>query len=267
MKLTIAISPCPNDTFMFHAMLHGLVDTEGLDFEAEFNDIEQLNENALGGRPAVSKISYAVLPAIANSYFLLSSGSAMGFGNGPLLVGRGVVPPGPDTKAAIPGKYTTANRLLGKFFPQITDKTPVLFSEITARVASGEFDCGVLIHESRFTYEGSGLRLLADLGALWEENSGTAGLPLPLGGIVAARSLGRDMAAKIDRVLRRSVEYAVANPQASHDFVKRHAQETDDNVIRQHIEMFVNEYSVDFGEAGQQAIREFTGLESADITI
>lgn len=263
MKIDIHISPCPNDTFMFDAMLNGRIDTGGLEFEVAFADIEQLNAGVLGGSTAVSKISYAVLPEIADGYAVLDSGSALGRGNGPLLVSRpGARLDGKGLRVAVPGAHTTANMLLRKFFPQFADITPVLFSEIAAKVASGKFDAGVLIHEGRFTYKEKGLALVADLGRLWEEN---VAMPLPLGGIVASRSLPAGVTAQVEDVLRRSVRYALDNPEASRSFVRAHAQEMDDAVMRSHIALFVNDYSVSLGPEGKNAVSLLTGLDAADI--
>lgn len=183
-RLRLRISPCPNDTFMFEALLNGRIPTQGLAFEVGFQDIEELNEGVSSpDGPDISKISYAVLPAVVDRYALLDSGSALGRGNGSCSCGRRGRPVA-DPRVAIPGELTTANAMLLRFFPSIVDRTPVLFSEIAAAVERGAFDAGVLIHEGRFTYERHNLELVADLGALWERQTG---LPLPLGGIVASR--------------------------------------------------------------------------------
>lgn len=185
MTLRLRISPCPNDTFMFDALLNGRIDTGGLHFDVEYRDIEALNRGVQAGEADVSKISCAVLPAVADGYALLDSGAALGRGNGPLLVRR-AGDRSPIRRVAVPGVHTTANALMMRLFPRITERTPLLFSQIAAAVERGDFDAGVLIHEGRFVYRQRQLELVADLGQLWER---TTALPLPLGGIAAKRSL------------------------------------------------------------------------------
>ena len=200
MRLKLHISPCPNDTFMFDALVNGRIDTGSLRFEVEYHDIEELNRGAGLGRADISKISCAVLPAIAEHYVLLDSGAALGRGNGPLLVRR-AGDTRPIRRVAVPGLHTTANALMGKLFPEIEERTPLLFSRIAAAVERGDFDAGVLIHEGRFVYRERELELVADLGQLWEQRTA---LPLPLGGIAARRSLpaarGRTPAAHEHRI-------------------------------------------------------------------
>ena len=255
-RLRLRISPCPNDTFMFEALLNGRIPTQGLAFEVGFQDIEELNEGVSSpDGPDISKISYAVLPAVVDRYALLDSGSALGRGNGQLLVRRRG-DRSPIRRVAIPGELTTANAMLLRFFPSIVDRTPVLFSEIAAAVERGAFDAGVLIHEGRFTYERHNLELVADLGALWEQQTG---LPLPLGGIVASRELPAEVRRTFDRVLHDSIAYALEHPTVSRPFVREHARELDDEVIDRHIALFVNRYSLALGEE-RRAVRELTGL-------
>lgn len=287
MRLRLHISPCPNDTFMFDALVNGRIDTEGLAFEVRYHDIEALNRGVIGedqntnrealnrgvleqarnpqesrddgGRdtaPDISKISCAVLPAIASRYELLDSGAALGRGNGPLLVRR-KGDTDPIHRIAVPGLHTTANALIGRLFPQITERTPVLFSQIADRVAQGDFDAGVLIHEGRFVYDKHNLGLVADLGLLWEQRTA---LPLPLGGIVANRELPGSLRRQVERLLRASIEYAFAHPEASRTYIKSHAQELDDGVIDAHIALFVNEYSLSLGDEGRRAVGELTGV-------
>ena len=255
-KFRLSISPCPNDTFMFHAMLHGLVDTEGLSFEVEYHDIEELNAGVINRLPDVSKISCAVLPAISADYRLLDSGAALGRGNGPLLVRR-MGEDFPLKRIAVPGEHTTANALIGKLFPEIEVREPRLFSEIAEAVEGGLFDGGVLIHEGRFVYQRRNLELVADLGLEWERQTA---LPLPLGGIVIRKEL-ETYRTQVERILRRSIEYAFANPMASRQFVKSHAQELEDSVIDQHIALFVNDFSLSLGEEGRKAITTLTGVK------
>lgn len=257
MRLKLSISPCPNDTFMFHALVHGLVDCEGLEFDVEYHDIEELNRAAMAAEPDVSKISCAVLPALKRDYVMLDSGAALGRGNGPLLVKRKGFQ-GELKRVAVPGKYTTANALVSGLFPLIDELSPVLFSEIAEAVERGDFDGGVLIHEGRFVYERRNLELVADLGVEWERMTD---LPLPLGGIVVRRELGDDVRGRVERTLRRSIEYAFANPMASREYVKAHARELEDDVIDKHIALFVNEFSLSLGAQGRHAIAYLTGEE------
>lgn len=252
----MAISPCPNDTFMFDAIVNRRIDLGDFDFEVSYLDIEQLNAAALERKYDISKCSTALLPAINGRYRLLDSGSALGRGNGPLLVRRkGETTP--LKHIAVPGEHTTANALVMRLFPNIEQRTPRLFSEIASYVERGEYDGGVLIHEGRFVYQRSNLELVADLGIEWEQRTG---LPLPLGSIVIARDMGEDVKIAFEALLRRSVEYAFANPDISRDYIKQHAQELDDKVIDSHIALFVNNFSLSLGEEGYRAVSRLTGL-------
>ena len=237
---------------MFDAIVNKRIDLEGYTFDVEYHDIEQLNERVLGGEAQVSKCSTALLRAVGERYRLLDSGSALGRGNGPLLVRRkGETTP--IRRIAVPGLYTTANALIGRLFPDIEDRVPMLFSQIAASVERGEFDAGVLIHEGRFVYERRNLELVADLGLEWERQMG---LPLPLGSIIVDRSLGEEVARDVERLIRRSIEYAFANPSSSRDFIKSHAQELEDDVIDKHIALFVNDFSLTLGDEGRRAVEE-----------
>lgn len=268
MKLSLAISPCPNDTFMFDALLNGRIDTEGLEFEPQFADIDQLNANLTKGTdgPAVSKASYAVMPLIKDRYRALTSGSALGTGNGPLLVAADEEAEVTDfgMRVAIPGENTTANLLLTRLYPHLSKKYAYLFSDIIPVLEKGECDAGVLIHEGRFVYHHHGLFLLADLGAEWEKSAGT---PLPLGVIVVDARLPEEVQRQVDRVLRRSIEYAMANPAASEQFVRAHASEMDPAVIKEHIALFVNDYSLDIGATGREAVSRLLGADGENIFV
>lgn len=255
-RLKLSISPCPNDTFMFDGLINGRVDTEGLSFDVEYHDIEELNNGVLAARPDISKISCAVLPAIAENYRLADCGAALGRGNGPLLVRR-KGDCSPIRRIAVPGLHTTANALMCRLFPEIEERVPMLFSEIAEAVERGDFDAGVLIHEGRFVYQRRSLELVADLGLEWEERTG---LPLPLGGIVVRKGVEPTLFERFERVLHRSIEYAFANPMASREYVKQHAQELEDEVINRHIALFVNEYSLSLGDSGRAAMAALTGL-------
>ena len=241
---------------MFDAMVNGRIDCGGLQFSAEYFDIEELNRRAVQGIPQVSKISAAVLPLIAGKYRVLDCGAALGRGNGPLLVRR-CGDRSPIRRVAVPGLHTTAAMLMRRLFPEITDATPLLFSEIAEAVESGRFDAGVLIHEGRFVYGRRNLELVADLGDLWERETG---LPLPLGLIVARRDLPAEVQELVERTLHRSIEYAFANPRASRDYVKSHARELEDEVIDKHIAMFVNDFSLSLGDDGCRAVKMLTGI-------
>ena len=248
--LRLAISPCPNDTFMFDAIVNRRIDLEGLDVEVTYLDIEQLNAAAMEQRYDITKCSTAILRAVGEHYALLDSGSALGRGNGPLLVRR-KGETAPLKRIAVPGEHTTANRLVGRLFPEIEERVPMLFSDIAEAVERGEFDGGVLIHEGRFVYQRRNLELVADLGLEWEARMG---LPLPLGSIIASKALREETRARFERLLRRSIEHAFANPLASRAFIKEHAQELEDEVIDKHIALFVNDYSLTLGDEGRRAV-------------
>ena len=253
-KIQIAISPCPNDTFMFWALLHGQVHTFGMTFSAAMRDIEQLNRAATEQEFDVVKISYAHYPKVAQTYQLLTAGGALGFGNGPLLVSRRKIYPDeiPHLRIAIPGIDTTANLLLTMAFPAAIHKKEYLFSDIEEAVLSDEADAGLLIHETRFTYAAKGLRKIMDMGEYWENETG---LPLPLGAIVVRRSLSEETKLHLNTALRESVRYAMQNPHATDEFVARHAQAMSLDVCRKHISLYVNEFSVDLGEKGRLAVQ------------
>lgn len=253
-KYTLAISSCPNDTFMFDAMIHNKVDTEGISFDLIIADIEQLNQQALSNTVNISKISYAAYPYLSKNYMILDSGSAMGEENGPLLISKTKIYPDEikHLKIAIPGKYTTANLLLNIMYPEVKEKKEYLFSDIEDVVLSGEMDAGLIIHENRFTYINKGLQKISDIGELWFN---TAKLPIPLGAIVINRALPKDIIIKINRILKASIEYAFNNPESSYKFVKNHAQNLNDNVIKKHIDLYVNNYSISMGEKGREAIK------------
>lgn len=256
-EIRLAISPCPNDTFMFDAIINRRIDLGGFDVKVDYMDIEQLNAAALRGSYDITKCSTALLPAICDGYTLLDSGSALGRGNGPLLVRRRGESE-PLRHIAVPGEHTTANALVRTLFPDIQRRTPRLFSEIAEAVAAGEYDGGVLIHEGRFVYDRHNLELVADLGVEWESRTS---LPLPLGAIVASRRLEEGVVRDFEALLRRSVEYAFDNPMVSREFVRSHARELDDRVIENHIALFVNDFSLSLGAEGREAVRRLTSIE------
>lgn len=252
-KLTLGISPCPNDTFIFDALVNGGLDTGELRFDVVHEDVQTLNEWAAAGRLDVSKISYGVLPSVAAEYVVLESGGALGRGVGPLLVAR---PDAPElrpeaARVAIPGRDTTAHLLFSLAHPGAAHKRFMVFSAIEDAVLRGEVDAGVIIHEGRFTYAAKGLAKLLDLGEHWERRTGS---PIPLGGIVARRGLGAEVHRALDRLVRASVERALAARPAVSEYVRSHAQELDDAVVRQHIELYVNDFSLGLGPAGRRAV-------------
>lgn len=255
MNFSLRISPCPNDTFAFDAVINRRIDCVGMSFEVGYRDIEELNLGVLRGDPDISKISYSVYPRLADRYEILDSGSALGRGNGQLLVRR-EGDSSPIRRVASPGLNTTANALLMRYFPQVGEVVPMLFSEIAAAVERGEVDAGVLIHEGRFVYGKRRLVLVADLGKLWERETS---LPLPLGAIVIRRDLPEETKRRFERLLADSVRYAMRNPSVSREFVRSHAQELDDEVIDKHIGLFVNDYTVSLGDEGRQAVERLTG--------
>lgn len=260
MKLTLGFSPCPNDTFIFDALIHHKIDTEGLDFEVFYDDVETLNQKAMRGELDITKLSYHAFAYVADKYVLLDAGSALGFGVGPLLICKGdpeelvsnLKSQTSNLKIGIPGKYTTANFLLGLAFPGATNKTELVFSDIEDAVLDGRIDVGLIIHENRFTYQDKGLQKIIDLGGYWEKQTGCA---IPLGGIVANRNLPPEIQLKINRVLRKSVEFAFANPKSGLEFIRSHAQEMSEEVMYKHIDLYVNQYSVDLGIEGRKAIK------------
>jgi 1,4-dihydroxy-6-naphthoate synthase len=240
---------------MFDAMVHRRIDLEGLDFDVRLADIEALNAGAFARDVDVTKLSFHAYAYCADDYVLLDAGSALGRNCGPLLISRRPISPeevaAGHLRIAIPGKYTTANFLLSLAFPRATDKAECLFSDIEDAVLDGRFDAGLIIHENRFTYEDKGLKKIIDLGEFWESETGA---PIPLGGIVVSRRLPAEVRERVNRVMRRSVEYAFANRDASLPFVRAHAQAMSDEVMYKHIDLYVNDYSVDLGVDGRRAV-------------
>lgn len=260
MTLTLGFSPCPNDTFIFDALIHHKIDTEGLEFEVIFDDVETLNQKALRGELDITKLSFHAFAYVADQYALLDAGSALGFGVGPLLISDKFTPESleeelkTDTsklKVGIPGKYTTANFLLGIAYPQLQNKQELVFSEIESALLEDKIDLGLIIHENRFTYQDKGLTKIVDLGDYWEKLTGCA---IPLGGIVINRKLDREIQLKVNRLIRQSVEYAFAHPKSGIEFIRKHAQAMDEAVMYKHIELYVNKYSINLGEEGRKAI-------------
>jgi len=253
MKLTLGFSPCPNDTFIFDAMVHGRIDTEGLEFDYFLADVEELNTKALASEVDITKISYHAYAYVAHNYLILDSGGALGYHNGPLLISKHDIGTSDleKRKIAIPGKFTTANLLFSIAWPDAKNKVEYLFSDIDDAILNEEVDAGLIIHETRFTYYRKGLHRLADMGEFWEQ---LTGLPVPLGAIVIKRNIPEDIALKVNRIVRRSLEYAYKDSFASYSFVASNAKEMESNVMNNHIKLFVNEFSLDLGDKGREAI-------------
>ncbi len=253
MKLTLGFSPCPNDTFIFDAMVNGKIDTKGIEFDFVMEDVETLNVWAAEGKLDVTKLSYSAFLHVADAYALLHSGSALGVGVGPLLVAKKQYAPEEisNLRIAIPGAKTTANLLLTLAYPLAMQKTEVVFSDIEAMVVNGVYDAGLIIHESRFTYQQKGLVKLLDLGDWWEQSAGAA---IPLGGIVARRSLGAELCGVVDGIIKESLQYSWQRYPDLAPFVTANAQEMEEDVMRKHIQLYVNDYTADLGDTGRNAI-------------
>jgi 1,4-dihydroxy-6-naphthoate synthase len=257
--LTIAYSPCPNDTFMFHRLAAGRLRLPGHDLQVHLHDVETLNRLALDGVYDVTKVSMAAYLKVREEYELLNVGAAVAWGAGPVLVAKRDLSRAdlPRCRVVVPGELTTAHVLLQLWTPEIADRVFVPYDQVMPLVVSGEADCGVLIHEGRFVYHQRGLRLLADLGQWWEQETQ---LPLPLGGIVARRRLGEPTLRQFEALLRQAIENSLAHPEETRDYVRRHAQELDAETLDKHVKMFVNEFSLDLGETGRAAVARLEEL-------
>ena len=251
----LGLSPCPNDCFIFDALIHHKIDTKGLTFVPYMGDVEDLNLKAQKATLDVTKLSFNAYFGTLAHYVLLNAGAALGKGCGPLLVSKDFIPLELLSKTllniGIPGKYTTANLLLSFAFPNQTNKTELLFSDIEDALISNKINAGLLIHENRFTYPSRGLQLIQDLGSYWESKTG---FPIPLGGIAIRRSLPFELQQVINDLIQESVLFAFNDPASSRGFVKANAQAMDEQVMKQHIELYVNDYSVQLGPIGRQAI-------------
>jgi 5,8-dihydroxy-2-naphthoate synthase len=254
LKLSLGFSPCPNDTFIFDALVNKKIDTMGFEFEVILEDVETLNQWALQSRLDITKLSFPAFFQSSDEYVLLNSGSALGKGVGPLLISKSEAGDQEskieDLTIALPGIHTTANLLFSFAYPNALNKKFMVFSSIEEAVLSGKTDLGVIIHENRFTYQQKGLYKVRDLGEYWEQKMKA---PIPLGAIAIKRKVGA-VAEKIDSLIRRSLEYAFSNYPFITDYVKRHSQEMSEGVMRRHIDLYVNNYSLDLGAEGRQAI-------------
>lgn len=253
MKLSLGFSPCPNDTYIFDALVNKRIDLHKYQFDLEIADVEKLNQLALGSVLDVTKLSFAAFAHVSEQYQLLPYGAALGFGNGPLLISKKKIYPDevPHLKIATPGKYTTAVLLLGIFWPEAKELKDYIFSDIEEVVLSGEADAGLIIHETRFTYQQKGLQKIADLGEMWEKETK---LPLPLGGIAIKRSLSGQVKTEMGKMVKASLDFANQFPEASQNFIRKNAQETSENITKQHIRLYVNKFSTDLGIKGKDAI-------------
>lgn len=250
--LTLGFSPCPNDTFIFHALVNGLIPMP-CKLAERLEDVETLNRLVLAGELDVSKVSYHLFGHVCDSYCLLRSGGALGRGCGPMLVAREDSSPASlrNLPVALPGEFTTAALLLRLFDPGFSRLVYMPFSEIMPSIAAGKVAAGVIIHESRFTYQQSGFVKLLDLGEWWES---TTGLPIPLGGIVARRALGVELISALELALAESAAYALANRGASLPYIRQYAQEMSEEVCASHIDLYVNDFSIDLGDEGTEAV-------------
>lgn len=259
MIYTLGFSPCPNDTFIFDALVNHKIDTGDFKFSVQLEDVETLNEMALNGKLDFTKISYGVLPMIAKNYKVLNSGSALGKGVGPLLISKAPVDfdEVENYTIAIPGENTTAHLLFSLAFPKAKNKIFKRYDEIEKSVLESEKVLGVIIHENRFTYMDKGLHKIVDLGNYWEEKTG---LPIPLGGIVGKRNLDASILKRVDALIKKSIEYAFSNYPLITDYVKEHSQEMEPEVMKKHIDLYVNKFSINLGKEGKNAIQQFMDI-------
>ena len=252
-KLKLAYSTCPNDTFIFYALAHNVIDCGELKFKIELADVETLNQHARAGVYDISKLSFAAIGHLVEEYGLLRSGAALGRGCGPLLVAK----PGFDIeklsskKIAVPGMWTTACMLLGLYLSKNPEAVPMPFEQIMPAIQNDKYECGVIIHEGRFTYEEYGLVRVIDLGEWWEEKTS---LPVPLGGIVVRRDITSSITRKIEDLIRSSVEYSFNHRNEADNYIKKYAQEMSPEVIRQHIDLYVNDFTLNLGKEGEEAV-------------
>lgn len=270
MKLTIGISPCPNDTFIFDALINKKIDTKGIEFEAVLEDVQTLNEWSQAGKLDVSKISYATLPLVADKYYALESGGALGKGVGPLLISKKDIPAVAvkSCTVAVPGQNTTANVLFSLAFPEAIHKVFLRYDDIENYVLSSDisqpdiekYKLGVIIHENRFTYAAKGLIKLADLGELWEQETG---LPIPLGCIIGRKTIERDVLKTVEQLIKDSLAYSRKQYPLLSDFVKDNAREMEESVMLQHIDLYVNDYSFELGAEGKKAVDKFITVHSS----
>ena len=268
MKLTLGFSPCPNDTFIFDALVNKKIDTEGLEFDVVLEDVETLNKWSFEKKLDITKLSYPAFFQNLEKYVLLNSGAALGKGVGPLLISKQSIQHSTfnfqQAKIALPGKNTTANLLFSFAYPEAKNKKHMIFSAIEESVLKEQTELGVIIHENRFTYQQKGLHKVTDLGEYWEEKMKA---PIPLGGIAVKRSIEKETSLKIDNLIRKSIEFAFSNYPLITDYVKQHSQEMSEDVMRQHIELYVNNFSIDLGNDGKQAIETLYKIAATQLPV
>ena len=254
MKYTLGFSPCPNDTFIFDALVNKKIDTGDYEFDVVLEDVQTLNQWAMQGKLDITKLSYGVLPLVLNNYAVLQSGSALGRGVGPLLItsNDASVTAVDDRLIAIPGEQTTAHLLFSLAYPNAKNKVFLRYDEIENFVVAGK-GLGVIIHENRFTYQDKGLKKIVDLGDYWEKKTGSA---IPLGGIVINRKINIDTQLEIDALIKKSIEHAFSNYPELNDYIRNNAQEMSEDVMRKHIDLYVNDYSINLGEEGMETIKK-----------
>jgi 1,4-dihydroxy-6-naphthoate synthase len=266
MKLTLGYSPCPNDTFIFDALVNKKIDAEGLEFDVVLEDVETLNKWSFEKKLAITKLSYPAFFQNLEKYILLNSGAALGKGVGPLLISK-VKSQNLKIETnliALPGENTTANLLFSFAYPEAKNKKHMIFSAIEESVLNEQTELGVIIHENRFTYQEKGLHKVTDLGEYWEEKMKA---PIPLGGIVVTRSIDKEISLKIDRLIRKSILFAFSNYPLITEYVKQHSQEMSEDVMRQHIELYVNNFSIDLGTDGKQAIETLYKIAATQLPV
>ena len=268
MKLTLGFSPCPNDTFIFDALVNKKIDTEELEFDAVLEDVETLNKWSFEKKLDITKLSYPAFFQNLDKYVLLNSGAALGKGVGPLLISKQNIQHSTfnfqQATIALPGKNTTANLLFSFAYPEAKNKKYMIFSAIEESVLKEQTELGVIIHENRFTYHQKGLHKVTDLGEYWEEKMKA---PIPLGGIAVKRSIDKEISLKIDKLIRKSIEFAFSNYPLITDYVKQHSQEMSEDVMRQHIELYVNNFSIDLGNDGKQAIETLYKIAATQLPV
>jgi len=268
MKLTLGFSPCPNDTFIFDALVNKKIDTEGLEFDTVLEDVETLNKWSFEKKLDITKLSYPAFFQNLDKYVLLNSGAALGKGVGPLLISKQKIQHSTfnfqQATIALPGENTTANLLFSFAYPEAMNKKHMIFSAIEESVINEQTELGVIIHENRFTYQQKGLHKVTDLGEYWEKKMKA---PIPLGGIAVSRSIDKKISLKIDRLIRNSIEFAFSNYPLITDYVKQHSQEMSEDVMRQHIELYVNNFSIDLGNDGKQAIETLYKIAATQLPV
>ena len=258
MKFTLGFSPCPNDTFIFDALVNKKIDTRNFEFDIVLEDVQTLNQWAMQGKLDITKLSYGVLPLVLNNYAVLNSGSALGRGVGPLLIAdkNNFIAKVDECLIAIPGEQTTAHLLFSLAYPLAKNKVFIRYDEIENFVAAGK-GLGVIIHENRFTYQNKGLKKIIDLGDFWEKETGNA---IPLGGIVVNRNIDKNIQTEIDLLIKKSIEFAFSNYPELNDYIRLHAQEMSEDVMRKHIDLYVNDYSINLGDEGRNTIKKLLDI-------